>query len=102
MLSLAKQRAKQQGVPFGITEKDIPIPHKCPALGVVLKQGKSRRKLPQSPTLDRINPSLGYVPGNVIVISSMANAIKSNADYRQIGAVYRWLKRLTQTTKQAA
>jgi hypothetical protein len=87
-------------VAFGITEKDIKIPKRCPALGVLLKQGTARRRIAQSPTLDRINPALGYVPGNVIVISYMANTIKSNADYRQIGRVYRWLKRLTRKKKR--
>jgi len=78
-----------------ITEQDIKIPKRCPALGIYLKQGTGKRRLPESPTLDRLNPLLGYVPGNVMVISSLANTIKSNANYRQIGMVYRWLKRLT-------
>ena len=95
LLALAKQRSKKVGLPFAITEKDIKIPRRCPALGILLRQGAGRRRLDSSPTLDRLNPRLGYVPGNVVVISYLANTIKSNADYRQIGAVYRWLKRLT-------
>ena len=31
-----------------------------------------------SPTLDRIVPELGYVPGNVAVISWKANRLKGN------------------------
>lgn len=65
-----------------------------------LKRGKGRVKLPQSPTLDRIDPKKGYVPGNVAVISDKANAIKSNANYRQIGEVYKWLKRLTKRKRR--
>lgn len=33
---------------------------------------------PASMTLDRINPDLGYVPGNVAVISFLANTMKNN------------------------
>jgi hypothetical protein len=95
LLALAKQRAKQNGTPFKITEEDIKIPKRCPALGITLKQGTGKRRLNSSPTLDRVNPSLGYVPGNVIVISYLANAIKSNADHWQIARVADWLKRLT-------
>lgn len=84
------------GLPFAITEHDIKIPKRCPALGIALKQGTGKRRLDSSPTLDRVNPSLGYVPGNVIVISSLANAIKSSANHRQISKVGAWLKRLTQ------
>jgi chitodextrinase len=92
---LAQQRAKKSGLPFSITAKDIKIPKRCPALGIVLKQGTGHRRIDSSPTLDRINPSLGYVPGNVVVISGLANNIKSSADYRQIARVSSWLKRLT-------
>jgi hypothetical protein len=31
-----------------------------------------------SPTLDRVIPVLGYVPGNVIIISWLANTIKKD------------------------
>lgn len=68
-------------------------------LGLLLKQGTCKRRLPESPSLDRLIPERGYVPGNVAVISWRANTIKSNADYRQIGAVYRWLKRLTKSRR---
>jgi hypothetical protein len=95
LLGLARQRAKQKNVACTITEKDIRIPKRCPALGIVLKQGTGKRRLAESPTLDRLNPRRGYVPGNVVVISYMANTIKSDADFRQLGRVYRWLKRLT-------
>src|SRR5258708_4369131 len=30
----AKRRARQLGIPFTITRKDIAIPDKCPALGI--------------------------------------------------------------------
>ena len=53
---------------------------------------------PGSPTLDRIVPSLGYVPGNVVVISHKANSIKSNATAAEIRAVADWLDDITRYT----
>lgn len=64
-------------------------------MGVTYKTGKNRIPHPHAPSLDRINPKRGYVPGNVVVICRLANAIKNNASFGQIGKVYRWLKRLT-------
>lgn len=37
-----------------------------------------------SPSLDRIRGDLGYVPGNIIVISNRANRIKSDASIREL------------------
>lgn len=42
-------------------------------------------------SLDRIVPSLGYVPGNVAVISHRANRIKSDATADELRAVADWL-----------
>jgi hypothetical protein len=100
LLSLARQRAKNNGIPFSITDKDIRIGKFCPVLRVPYETGKNHVPHPHAPSLDRINPSLGYVPGNVVVISRMANTIKHDASFEQIGRVYRWLKRLTSKKKQ--
>lgn len=83
MLSTAKRRAKKHRVPFTITKEHIQIPETCPALGV--KIGKSKGSSgPFSPTLDRIIPEMGYIPGNVLVISSRANQIKTDASWSEI------------------
>ncbi len=56
------------------------MPRFCPALGIPLyRAAGSAAQGPNSPTLDRIVPELGYVRGNVRVISSRANQIKSDA-----------------------
>jgi hypothetical protein len=56
------------------------IPDFCPVLGLPLyRNSGGAAQGPNSPSIDRINPALGYVRGNVKVISSKANAIKSNA-----------------------
>lgn len=95
LLSLCKTRAKRFNVPFDITEEDIVIPTVCPALGIPLENFKSRGPRDSSATVDRIDPSKGYVKGNVAVISGLANRIKNNANHTDILKVGRWLKGLT-------
>jgi hypothetical protein len=76
LLKLAKQRCKKSGVLCTITIQDIVIPEFCPILGVKLEFGDMNSR-DNSPSLDRIKPELGYVPGNVAVISYRANRIKN-------------------------
>ena len=78
MLDRSKSRAKRKGFEHNITIEDIKIPDKCPLLGISLFPGKGE-VCPNSPTLDRIDSSKGYIKGNVWVISYKANTIKSNA-----------------------
>lgn len=81
MVLRAKERAKVKGLPFDITIEDFVMPDRCPALGVALDYEfkNSGKFAPNSPSLDRRIPELGYVKGNVQVISSKANWIKSDA-----------------------
>ena len=37
-----------------------------------------------SPSLDRDNPKLGYIPGNVMMMSNLANKMKNNATHEQL------------------
>lgn len=76
----ARKRAKKQDIECTITVGDfIPITH-CPLLGIKLNFSATGRGFhDDSPSIDRIDPSKGYVPGNVWIISSRANRIKSNA-----------------------
>ena len=76
-LRTAKKRAKKERIPFNLLPEDIELPDVCPVLGFPLKIG-SKGMSPESPTLDKIIPSLGYVKGNVRVISWLANKIKGD------------------------
>ena len=35
-------------------------------------------------SLDRINPELGYIPGNIQVLSTKANVLKNNASINEL------------------
>lgn len=91
ILQQARQRAKIKDVPFDITVDDIEVPTVCPVLGIPLCVNEKHAKA-NSISLDRIVPELGYVKGNVAVISYKANTIKSNATVEELEKVLEWLK----------
>jgi hypothetical protein len=98
MLRMARKRARKQGLPCSIRLSDIVVPEFCPVLGIPLfVQGQHVG--PHSPTLDKLIPELGYVSGNICVISNKANLIKSNASIADLQAVlvYMKLTRLKET-----
>jgi hypothetical protein len=94
MVSATKSRAKRLGIPFDLTEEDLVIPTHCPALGIPLATSPDGNPSPNSPSIDRLRPELGYVKGNVVVISNRANTIKQNASSAEILAVGQWLASL--------
>lgn len=87
MLYRTRHSAKSRNIPFELQEKDIIIPEKCPVLGLTLEVGKDKAS-DNSPSLDKIIPSLGYTVGNVRVISQRANLLKSNATLEELRLVY--------------
>lgn len=83
MLTSAKERAKNKNLDFNLELSDIYIPEFCPYLEIPLFKGtKTVRK--NSPSLDRIDSSLGYVKGNIQVISNLANTMKNNATREEL------------------
>lgn len=97
LLYAARKRAKQNGLHCTITVDDIVIPEFCPALGIKLEPrvgaGRSNREeIGCSPSLDRIDNSKGYVPGNVAVISLRANMIKTDATAAELKAVASYIE----------
>ena len=92
LLGKAKSRAKALGLDFSITLQDIPVPVFCPVLGIPLFPGE-KHITNNSPTVDRIRLTQGYIPGNVRVISYRANRIKNDATIQEIEQVLCYLKR---------
>jgi hypothetical protein len=85
----ARKRAKQKGLPFNIDVTDIVVPEFCPILGLRLERGKGT-VLPCSPTLDRIVQNMGYIKGNVHVITYRANSMKNDASPAEIIMFANW------------
>lgn len=87
ILSVAKSRAKKKNIEFSITLSDIYIPDTCPIFGMPFAQLDGLGTKPNSPSLDRIDSSKGYVPGNVWVISWKANSLKRDATLAELEAL---------------
>lgn len=85
LLYQAKYRARKNKLPCNIDITDIQIPITCPLLGITLFCGKGEGGfVPNSPTLDKIIPKLGYVKGNTRVISHRANQLKHDASLEEM------------------
>ena len=98
ILSRIKFRAKAIGVPFDLDIADIVIPPVCPVLGIpIVDQARDGRQgyNVKSASVDRILGDLGYVKGNIRVISNRANMLKSDATVEELLAVVAYIKEAT-------
>lgn len=86
MYSRAKNRAKNKGIEFTIKKEDVVIPDRCPLLDIPFTNTYLNPKDNRDyvPSLDRIDNSKGYVPGNVWVISFLANRMKNTATHQEL------------------
>jgi hypothetical protein len=91
MLRQARYRAKKYGLPFDLEVGDITIPELCPLLHIPIAPGREKVHA-NSPTLDRKIPTLGYIKGNVWVISQKANVIKQDATLEELELLVRNLR----------
>lgn len=80
----AKARASQRNQEFSISEADVVIPEKCIYLGCVLTNYRGAGRSWSNASIDRIDSTKGYVPGNVQVISDLANRMKAEAAQEQL------------------
>jgi len=90
-----KALAKKRGLAFTIRFCDITWPEFCPVFGVRMSRVVRGMNGDWGPSLDRIDNTKGYVPGNVIVVSAKANRIKSNATPEELRQVAGFYGRLT-------
>ena len=93
----ARKRARALGLPFELKASDVKWVDTCPVFGCPLKIGECMHPSDDSPSLDRIRPELGYVPGNVIVVSMRANRIKNNATHEELLRVAEFYKAIDVT-----
>jgi len=97
MVHSAKCRAIKKNLPFDIDTdyiramvgENAQLASHCPALDIPLDWSYGTKTVvrPNSPSLDRIDPSKGYVKGNVWIISHRANTIKSDASHEELKLV---------------
>ncbi len=81
----SKFTSKRRNIHFDLKYTDFELPKYCPILNIELKyMTESNGNSFNHATLDRIDNSKGYVPGNVIIISRLANAMKNQASFDQL------------------
>lgn len=73
----ARQRARKLSIECSVSFTDFEIADVCPLRRVPFEVGSGQHS-DNSPTLDRKDPRLGYIKGNVWVISHKANRLKGN------------------------
>ena len=92
-------KARETGILFTIAKEDLKVPEFCPVLGIRLQVGGSGGRA-SSPSVDRLVPALGYIPGNVHVISMRANAIKNDATAEELRMVVSWVESVRPETTE--
>lgn len=88
-----KTSAAARGLEFTITPENIVVPAVCPVLGIPIEVAGAVNA-DGLPSVDRIINSVGYVPGNVVVVSRRANVLKRDATVEELRAVASFYSRL--------
>jgi len=94
MIANKRAQCKAADKEFDLAVEDIlPLPTHCPVLGIELDYGRKKHVMDNSPSLDRLNSTRGYVKGNVAVISHRANRIKNEGTVEEHESVVAYMKR---------
>ncbi len=92
LIRCCKGKCKRREIAFNITEEEFyPLPTHCPVLGIELNY-MSTKLGDSSPSLDRLVPSLGYVSGNVKLISMKANRLKAHGTVEELRLVLKYME----------
>jgi len=84
LLQRAKSNSRSRKLEFNLELSDIVIPKLCPYLGVELLTEHEHSKHQLYATNDRIDSTMGYVKGNLQIISKLANIMKNNSTEEQL------------------
>lgn len=79
ILKQAQSSANRKQLDFNLDASDIVIPEFCKYLGIKLTNIQGNGFVDSNISIDRIDPTKGYVKGNVEIISRKANIMKNNA-----------------------
>lgn len=94
VLAQVKSGAKTRGIPFALTEADLVAvwTETCPVFGFPIHANE--RRSDNSLSVDRIDNSAGYVPGNICVMSWRANKVKSDASAEELEKVAQYMRQI--------
>ena len=71
---------------------DIKIPLNCPILQIPLINSLGGKSIDNSPSLDRIDSSKGYIKGNVRIISMRANRLKQDSTIDELKKIILYME----------
>lgn len=87
-----KNRSMKKNIPFNLEVQDIGnFPEKCPVFDIKLEVGEGR-PTSNSPSIDKVDNSKGYVKGNIKIISNRANSIKSDGTIQEHEKIIQYMK----------
>lgn len=89
----ARRRAKRDGVPCSITVADLRAiwTGVCPVFGCPVTM-RDHTHPDCAAQLDRVSPRLGYVPGNVVFLSALANRLKGDGNAHHHRRIAEWIE----------
>jgi len=90
ILKRVKERVRTQNLPFNLELSDIIIPKYCPIFNIPLFT--SDKVGPNTPSIDRVLNNLGYVKGNIRIISMKANSMKGAMTIDECETLLRYMK----------
>ena len=93
LISTIKSRCKRDNVSFDLTEKDfVNLPTHCPVFNIPLERNLGKRKWSRyALSVDKIQPALGYISGNIQILSRLANNMKSEATPEELLKFADWI-----------
>ena len=90
LYDVAKDRAKALNLPFTIGISDIKLNEYCPILGTKLDVLTNNMETGMS--LDKVDNTKGYVPGNIAIISRKANRLKGDGTITQFESIIKYMR----------
>lgn len=95
----AKERAKKRNILFDIDKEYLksiyPKNNRCPILNIDFQLGflnEIKKNKDYAPSLDRIIPDKGYVKGNLVIVSFIANRVKNNVSVETLEKIVNFYK----------
>ena len=85
-------QAKARRIEFNIRYEEVEWNDYCPVFDIKLNWLSEGRPKDNTPSFDRKDPDLGYVTGNVVVMSWRANKLKNNATDEEIKALAEYVE----------
>lgn len=95
--TITRASAKKRGLEYNLTPEYLETLYceTCPILGIPLNWGQVGavgKRTDNTPSLDRIDNTKDYVPGNVVFISWKANNLKSNGTLEEFQKIVKFME----------